>query len=59
MSEINEFCIKDCPLGKEKSKEFLDRNNSVYDAVLDMRAFVKECLKTCPYKDKLQEAKSS
>lgn len=50
---MNDFCIKKCPLGKEKSKDFLAQNNSVYDAVIDMRSFVEECLKTCPHKDKL------
>ncbi len=50
---MNDFCIKECPFGKEKSKEFLDKNNSVYDAVIDMQTFVKECIKTCPHRDKL------
>ena len=53
MIEMNDFCIEKCPLGKEKSKEFLTINNSVYDAVVDMYYFVEECTKTCPYKDKL------
>lgn len=52
MSEVKDFCIKSCPLGIEKSKEFLDKNNSAYDAAMDMHFFVKECMKTCPYKDK-------
>ena len=51
MSEVKEFCIKSCPLGLEKRKEFLDKNNSVYDAATDMYFFVKECMKTCPYKE--------
>lgn len=49
---MNDFCITDCPLGIEKSKEFLNKNNSVYDAVIDMRFFVEECIKTCPYRDR-------
>jgi hypothetical protein len=53
MSEIRDFCIKGCPLGKEKSREFLDKNNSAYDAAMDMSFFVEECMKTCPHKDKL------
>lgn len=52
MSEVKDFCIKGCTLGKEKSREFLEQNNSVYDAAMDMHFFVKECLKTCPHKDK-------
>lgn len=51
---MNDFCIKSCPLGKKKSKELLDKNNSVYDAAMDMRFFVEECLKTCPHKDKFK-----
>ena len=50
---MNDFCIKGCPLGIEKSKEFLDKNDSAYDAAMDMYFFVEECLKTCPHKDKL------
>lgn len=56
MPEVRDFCIKDCPLGKEKSREFLDKNNSVYDAATDMYFFVEECIKTCPYKKKKEEA---
>ena len=33
---INDFCIKECPLGIEKSEEFLDKNNSAFDAAMDM-----------------------
>lgn len=52
MSELKDFCIEGCPLGKEKSEEFLRINNSPFDAAVDMHFFVKECIKTCPYKDK-------
>lgn len=51
---MSAYCIKECPLGKEKSRELLDKNNSAYDAALDMQFFVDKCIKTCPYKDKLQ-----
>lgn len=51
---MNDYCINECPLGKEKSEEFLDKNESAYDAAMDMRFFVKECLKTCPHKDKVK-----
>lgn len=54
MSEVRDFCIKGCPIGLEKSKEFLDKNNSAYDAAMDMHFFVDKCIKTCPYKDKLK-----
>lgn len=44
----NEYCIKNCELGRRKSRELLDQNNSAYDAALDMHWFVEECKKTCP-----------
>jgi hypothetical protein len=46
-----EYCNEVCPIGKQKSKEFLDTNNSFYDAVVDFRHFVDSCFKTCPYKE--------
>lgn len=46
------YCGKECLIGKEKSKELLNNNNSVYDAALDFMWFTEECFKTCPYKDK-------
>jgi hypothetical protein len=55
MSEINDFCVKECPLGIKKSGEFLDKNKSAFDAAVDMHYYVKECIKTCPYKDKFAE----
>jgi hypothetical protein len=51
MPEKNDFCIKSCPVGIEKSKELLDKNNSAYDAAIDMYFFVEECMKTCPHKE--------
>lgn len=41
------YCIDECPIGKAKDKEFLNKNNSAYDAAMDMYWFVKECMKTC------------
>lgn len=43
------YCIKQCENGIAKSNEFLDNNNSAYDAAIDMWAFVEECKKTCPH----------
>lgn len=59
MSEVKDFCIRECPLGKEKSQELLDRNNSAYDAAMDMCFFVEECIKTCPHKDKFSKTKEN
>ena len=47
---MNDFCIKCCHIGKEKSEELLNKNNSVYDAAMDMHIFVEHCIKTCQYK---------
>lgn len=47
----NEYCYKCCDKGKAASDEFLKRNNSAYDAVIDFWLFTKECFNTCPYKD--------
>ena len=52
--EQRDYCHKECPIGKAKSKEFLDANNSAYDAAMDMWFFVEKCIKTCPYKDKFK-----
>lgn len=45
------YCNKQCPKGIEARNKFLDENNSAYDAAIDFRFFVDECIKTCPYKD--------
>jgi hypothetical protein len=49
---MEDYCIKQCPVGMKKSEEFLEAHNSACDAALDMYFFVEECLKTCPHKDK-------
>jgi hypothetical protein len=41
------YCYQECPVGKVKSKEFLDASNSAYDAALDMMWFVEKCSETC------------
>ena len=46
------FCGEYCKIGKEKSKEFLDSNNSAYDAALDFMWFVDKCFINCSHKDK-------
>ena len=45
--EQRDYCYKECPIGKAKSEEFLDANNSAYDAALDMMWFVEKCSETC------------
>ena len=46
------YCNNECSIGKKASKEFLNNNNSAFDAAIDFWHFVDECIKTCPYKDK-------
>jgi hypothetical protein len=46
-----DYCYKKCSTGKKASDEFIDKNNSVYDAAVDFWSFTDECFKTCPYKD--------
>ena len=45
------YCNDECPIGKAARDEFLDLNNSAYDAAMDFRFFTDNCFKTCPYKD--------
>lgn len=52
-----DYCYKRCEKGKNASKEFLDRHDSVYDAVSDFWAFTEKCFKTCPYKDEHKKIK--
>ena len=49
------YCNEICPIGVKARDKFLASNNSVYDAVIDFRFFVAECIKTCPYKKELEQ----
>lgn len=49
------YCYKKCPIGKQASAEFLDKNNSAYGAAMDFNLFIDECSKTCQYKNKSTE----
>jgi hypothetical protein len=42
-----EYCYEKCELGKAKGKEFIEENNSAFDAAIDFHIFVEECKKTC------------
>jgi hypothetical protein len=46
-----DYCYKICSVGKKAAAEFLDKNNSAYDAAIDFWSFTDECFKNCPYKD--------
>ena len=41
------YCSDECPIGKLKKEEFLNNNNSGYNAALDMLCFVEKCAETC------------
>lgn len=45
--EQQDYCYRECPIGKTKSRELLDASNSAYDAALDMMWFVEKCSETC------------
>lgn len=49
MEKYSLFCIRECPIGKKQSDEFLSQNNSAYDAALDMQDFVDKCKRTCKF----------
>ena len=44
------YCGEKCNIGRAASREFLNLNNSAYDAAMDFRFFADNCFKTCPYK---------
>ena len=50
-----EYCDKICYIGSKKSEEFLDKNSSAFDAVIDFKLYINKCFKTCPYKEKLEK----
>ena len=47
-----EYCNNQCQKGIEARKNFLTKNDSVYDAVSDFQAFTTKCFETCPFKAK-------
>lgn len=53
-----DYCYKCCEKGKKASDEFLNKHNSVLDAVSDFWAFTDKCFETCPYKDELKKEKA-
>lgn len=46
------YCNDYCPIGRAARDEFLNINNSAFDAAFDFRHFTANCFKTCYYKDK-------
>lgn len=50
---MNLYCIKECPIGKVKSKELLNECESSIDAAFEMRDFVENC--KCPYSEELKD----
>lgn len=52
------YCYEKCEKGSAFAKEALWKCESVFDAAFDFDCFVKECFKTCPYKELHKEEKS-
>lgn len=46
------YCIDKCPIGIRTKEEFLNKNDSVYDAAMDFQRFTEKCFETCIYKNK-------
>lgn len=52
----DQYCNFECPKGKERLNKVLNSCESVFDAVADMRLFIKTCKETCPiYGTKIEE----
>lgn len=43
------YCNHKCDIGIAAREEFLAKNNSVFDAIIDFDYFTAECSKTCTY----------
>ena len=48
------FCSIECEKGRKAVSKFLLKNNSAYDAFIDFKYFIEECIKTCPYREKVK-----
>lgn len=56
MTKYSLYCIRECPIGKLKSDEFLKVNNSGIDAAIDMQFFVdKYVMAGCTHEQERQE----
>ena len=51
MTKYSLYCIRECPIGKPKSDEFLSHSNSASDTALDMQDFVEKCKLDCKYQN--------
>jgi hypothetical protein len=45
------YCLEKCLTGNAASKNFLNSQNSIFDAVVDFQLFTTKCFETCPYKE--------
>lgn len=44
------YCTKQCPLGIKQAQKFLQENDSISDAAIDMEMFIETCENSnCPY----------
>ena len=53
------YCYFKCEKGSSCAKELISNCESVFDAAFDFDCFVKECFKTCPYKEFHKEDKTN
>jgi hypothetical protein len=44
------YCNEKCPIGIAARDEFLELNNSAFDAAIDFGIFTENCFKTCPHR---------
>jgi hypothetical protein len=54
-----EYCLKQCPIGKEASKTFLNINDSAIAAAFIFSDFTNNCFKTCPFKLEISKITSN
>ena len=58
VKEYSFYCIDECPIGKPKAEEYLQKNNSGIDAAIDMQFFVNRCIEVgCPYEKERKQFK--
>ena len=45
------YCYEKCDIGVKAGKQFLEQNESIFDAASDFQCFVENCFQACPYKN--------
>lgn len=55
----NNYCLKECNIGKKYKEEILQKQDSVFDAVEEINEVLNVCTKTCDKNCKIEEVKES